>query len=88
MTITHAADENHTFNGGMGPVQHTTQDLFEILNERMDRMEQQLERIEGMITKADKAIDQIGKEVMPTIEALTDHPLLKALNFGKRVKNV
>jgi hypothetical protein len=42
-----------------------------------------LEDILATLTRADNTISQVAKEVMPTIESLMTHPLLKAFNFRK-----
>lgn len=40
--------------------------------------------VSGMMAKADEVISSVTKEVMPTIEALTNSPMLKMLGIGKR----
>lgn len=47
-------------------------------------LRERLERIETMMLKADATISKVADEVMPTIESLSGHPLLKALTFGKK----
>jgi hypothetical protein len=74
-TITHAADT----------------DPFDEVNSRLIQVEDDLrmikatlEFIEQHIVKSAETIDKVSKEVMPTIEALMETPLIKLL--GMKVK--
>ncbi len=40
--------------------------------------------VKEILVKADKVIDGVAKEVKPTLDALTAHPMLKMFLGGKR----
>lgn len=54
------------------------------LYRRICEMDERLIRIEAILLKADKTIGDMADQVKPTLETLADHPLLKALTFGKK----
>ncbi len=56
------------------------------VDERLARLEEQNQRIIEILEKADKAISVIASEVKPTLDALTEHPMLKMFLGSKKDK--
>lgn len=55
-------------------------------NDRLDKIEERLASIEGILEKANLMIETIVNEVKPTIDSLTNNPMIKALGFGGKKK--
>jgi hypothetical protein len=54
------------------------------LRAQMAVMQAAIDRIEHTINKADGTISNVAEQVMPTVESLMNHPLVKGLSFGKK----
>lgn len=79
------------FESPSGPVSHTAQELFEIYNERLDRIETQvmdiretMVRTEEMVQKFIAAVRPVVDDLIPTVVALSEHPMLRTFLGGKK----
>ncbi len=59
-------------------------DTMDDILARLTRIEETMTRIEEAILKTTAVVDKVGAEVMPTIEALMENPMIgMLLNKGK-----
>jgi uncharacterized coiled-coil protein SlyX len=62
----------------------TTDEQFAKLEAEIAECKVTLEFIKDTIVKADTTITRVAAEVMPTINELTNSPMLKMLGVGKK----
>lgn len=53
-----------------------------LIEKRMETMEAQLARIETILGNTERIIAGVASEVMPTVEALSKNPMVRALGIG------
>jgi hypothetical protein len=54
--------------------------------QRLERVEAKLDMVIEVLQKANHGIETISAEVKPTIDALMNNPMIKALGFGGKKK--
>jgi hypothetical protein len=74
-----------------GPVQHSHTDLFNILNTRLERIEQRQEEIretmirtEEVVQKFIAALTPVLDDIVPMISNMVENPLIKMAFRGKK----
>jgi hypothetical protein len=89
-TISHGADlKPDDGNGGddeNSPNYDSVGKHLDKIAQRLDAMQDAINRIEAKIAKADATISNVAEQVMPTVDTLMNHPLVKGLTFGKKNK--
>lgn len=60
----------------------SVEDRLTLVEDRLTLVEAKLDHVIEILTKANTGIETISAEVKPTIDALMNNPMIKALGFG------